>query len=166
MRVIYSMGELAGREERSLFLYGPTPRDYDAAKTWRPEALDLLAQINFGGVVYVPEDEGWKLRAGFDKHVQRRWERAATRVTKVGVFWIPRNLELMPGMTSNVEFGGFVPLVDDFTPKPFVLGYPRGTPKMGYLAGVAREEAGMPVRHTLPGTLRAAVKLLDRPSNF
>ena len=37
----------------SIFLAGPTPRTSGVA-SWRPEALDLLREVGFGGTVLVP----------------------------------------------------------------------------------------------------------------
>ena len=38
----------------SIFLAGPTPRSNDI-KSWREEAIKILEQLEFEGIVYIPE---------------------------------------------------------------------------------------------------------------
>ena len=42
--------------KKSIFLAGPTPRSKEV-KSWRPEAIRLLKEKGFDGVVFVPEFE-------------------------------------------------------------------------------------------------------------
>ncbi len=157
MHVAYSLDPLEPMP--SLFLAGPTPRD-DRLPHWRAEALALLEQANFSGTVYVPEDRGWKLRKNFDEIEQIKWEQAALDAANVVVFWLCRDelLQTMPGFTTNIEFGR-ISRDAELTGKSFVLGYPKGTRKMGYLQYSA-DKAGAPVRHTLTDTLQSALRLL------
>jgi nucleoside 2-deoxyribosyltransferase len=85
----------------SIFLAGPTPRSKDII-SWRKEAINILEQLNFNGIVYVPECEF--TRPGFDYTTQVEWEWEAMEAADIIVFWIPRSEEL-PGFTTNVEFG-------------------------------------------------------------
>lgn len=85
----------------SIFLAGPTPRSKDII-SWRKEAINILEQLNFNGIVYVPECEF--TRSGFDYTTQVEWEWEAMKAADIIVFWIPRSEEL-PGFTTNVEFG-------------------------------------------------------------
>lgn len=85
----------------SIFLAGPTPRSKEIP-SWRKDAINILEQLNFNGIVYVPECEF--TRPGFDYTTQIEWEWEAMEAADIIVFWIPRSEEL-PGFTTNVEFG-------------------------------------------------------------
>lgn len=50
MQVIHALQKLP----KSIFLAGPTPRDKNTP-SWRPQALEILRDMGFGGPVYVPE---------------------------------------------------------------------------------------------------------------
>jgi len=167
MKVVYSLGEI-DPSVPSIFLAGPTPRNSEIkwwerffllkrnVPTWRKEALEILAAMNFDGIVYVPEDDGWTMRDGFDTDEQRRWEREAIRASSVTLFWVPRELKTMPAFTTNVEFGW----VHGDKSLKYVLGSPAKARKMGYLIGVSQDERPeAPIRQTLRETLAAAVQI-------
>lgn len=40
--------------KKSIFLAGPTLRK-EIVKSWRPQAIEILEELGFDGVVYVPE---------------------------------------------------------------------------------------------------------------
>ena len=88
--------------EHSIFLAGPTPRS-DEVESWRDEAIEILEELGFDGVVYIPE------RANKDRNYeltnQYWWERIALHYADVIVFWIPREMKKMPGLTTNNELG-------------------------------------------------------------
>jgi hypothetical protein len=160
MRVIYARQPIQVHA-RAIFLAGPTPRD-KAVPSWRPEALDILQnKLSFNGTVFVPEDEGWGEMGNLEYNDQIGWERAGLRDSHVVVFWVPRDMQHMPALTTNIEFGAITGL--DHQPiRPYVLGYPQAAPKMGYLRYVALEQK-MPVHHTLYDTLQSAVQLAAQP---
>ena len=54
MQVIYAQKMAPEIFSKSVFLVGPTPRDKETA-SWRPIALDILRDIEYDGVVFVPE---------------------------------------------------------------------------------------------------------------
>ncbi len=87
---------------KSIFLAGPTPRDANVL-SWRKEAIKLLDDMGFDGVVYIPEYSTMKPKADYVD--QAMWERAAMLNATVICFWIPRSLPDMSGFTTNVEFG-------------------------------------------------------------
>ena len=72
------------------------------------------------------------------------------------VFWVPRDLDTMPGFTTNVEFGLSVA-----SGKHIVLGYPEGAPKMSYLRTLA-DKFDMPVFKHLDLTLVEAAGIIRR----
>ncbi len=87
---------------KSIFLAGPTPRGENAI-SWRTDAIQILKQLNFDGLVYVPEYSTWKPKEDYVD--QAMWERDALTNATVIAFWIPRQLPDMPAFTTNVEFG-------------------------------------------------------------
>lgn len=128
---------------KSLFLAGPTYRDIPQGKrSWREDAIEYLASKNYRSVVYVPEPFPGEYK------YQVEWEdRRLNDATSI-VFWIPRDLETLPGFTTNVEFGEWMNRPE----KEVVLGYPEGAPKMRYLHHKA-DKYGREVFHTLEETL-------------
>jgi len=87
--------------EKSIFLAGPTPRSSDV-ETWRKEAIHILNDLGFDGIVYVPEFNNEDRT--FDLIKQVWWEREALFSSSVIVFWIPRS-DVLLGYTTNIEFG-------------------------------------------------------------
>lgn len=142
----------------SVFLAGPTPAQGSGTPSWRPTAARALAAAWRGRVpllVLSPESRGG-VRA--DRYVdQVRWEMRARSVATVVMFWIPRCMDSMPGMTTNVEFG-----VDIGRCRRVVLGCPPDCPnpeRNRYLVALAEME-GVPVRETLAATVAEAIKIV------
>jgi hypothetical protein len=102
MHVIYARQPIVDLGEKSLFLAGPTPRSTETA-SWRTEALNLLRQARFDGTVLVPEDENgvWDESINFGPQIE--WEDSALAASSCIVFWIPRNLDTLPGFTTNID---------------------------------------------------------------
>jgi hypothetical protein len=118
MKIIYTNQNLDYRDSESfsIFLAGPTPRDKET-KSWRPEVLELLKNRNYKGVVYVPEfDPNEHPIITYEERV--RWEWHGLDHCNVVVFWIPRNMKTMPALTTNVEFGLYVPKKKVFYGRP------------------------------------------------
>lgn len=90
------------KNKKSIFLAGPTPRD-EKTKSWRTTACEILNELGFDGVVYVPEYSTWKPKVDYVD--QAMWEREALTESTVIMFWIPRSLPDMCAFTTNVEFG-------------------------------------------------------------
>ncbi len=149
MKPVYALEALP----KSIFLAGPTPRD-EATKSWRPEALELLKQLGFDGHVYVPEQADWAKHDHYDNQVTWEWE--ALSISTVAVFWVPRDLKVMPAFTTNVEFGLMI------ASGKCLLGYPEDAPKMRYLGHLA-ERYGTRIYHTLPDILKAAIAKTRQP---
>lgn len=101
MIINYSDQELK-KSEKSIFLGGPTPRKKEI-ESWRLRAIEILQELDYDGVVYVPElSTGEKL---FDYTNQVDWETEALENSTIIVFWIPRKIPDMLGLTTNCEFG-------------------------------------------------------------
>ena len=123
MRINYQDEDVV-KGEKSIFLAGPTPRNKDV-RSWRVEACNILENIGFDGIVYVPEYSSWKPKESYVD--QAMWERIALSEATTIVFWIPRHLPDMPAFTTNVEFGYWL-----HTGK-VVYGRPDNAEKIKYL---------------------------------
>ena len=110
--------------DKSIFLAGPTPRS-DKVVSWRKEAIKYLEELNYDGIVYIPEYSTWKTRGNYEDQVM--WERNALTSAKVIVFWIPREIPDMIGLTTNVEFGYWL------HSKKVIYGRPDSAEKIKYL---------------------------------
>ncbi|MEW1551325.1 nucleoside 2-deoxyribosyltransferase domain-containing protein [Streptomyces tsukubensis] len=143
----------------SVFLAGPTPDKRTPVPSWRPAALAALtAQWTGPGplVVLTPESRNGARAERYEDQVD--WETDARAAASAILFWIPRDLRTMPGMTTNVEFGL------DVTSGRIVLGAPPDCPnpeRNRYLVYVARRH-GAPVAETLDDTAAAALALIEQ----
>ena len=124
--------------------------------SWRPAAVETLATQWLGPeplTVFTPEREGGIRAAHYDDQVD--WEIEARATASAILFWIPRDLQTMPGFTTNVEFGF------DVTTGRAVLGCPPDCPnpeRNRYLIHIARRY-GVPVRTTLSDTVAVALAI-------
>jgi hypothetical protein len=141
----------------SVFLAGPTPRAGDGVPSWRPAAVEAIRAAWMGGplTVLTPESRGGVRAEHYDD--QFEWETAARASASVVLFWIPRDLETMPGFTTNVEFG-----FDVAARRRVVLGAPTDCPnpeRNRYLVHLANANSA-PVRGTLADTVATAIDLI------
>ncbi len=152
MHVLYAQELLIKIRPLSLFLGGPSPRTQQV-RSWRKDALDILLPKNLDITVFVPEDRNGIWDESIKYKEQIAWERHALKTATVLMFWIPRDLKILPGFTTNIEFGEWM------RSGKVVLGAPSGTPKMGYLYYCA-EEFGIPTATTLEETIALALAKL------
>lgn len=132
---------------KSLFLAGPSPRELGHLN-WRPEAIKILEELGYDGVVFVPLPEDGNWPADYD--VQVEWEKRYLDMADAVVFWVSRDMETLPALTTNVEFGMYFD-----TGKAF-LGFPEQAVHMKYLEHHGQNE-GVPIFHDLRETLQAAI---------
>ena len=139
----------------SIFLAGPTLRDSEFAMSWRKNACDYLEEHNFSGVVYVPEFKN--SNTPIDLMNQVEWERTGLINAGIIVFYIPRKLPLMPGFTTNVEFGMYLSKRPDET----ILCSPYDAEKNNYLEWLyEREKPGAKIYRTLEEVLSDAMNMI------
>jgi hypothetical protein len=117
----------------SLFLAGPTPRA-GGPESWRPQAIQLLEELGFDGTVYIPEPVDGDWASSYDDQVG--WEYDALHASTLVVFWVPRS-ELLPGFTTNVEFGYWL------CSGKIRYGRPAEAMKNRYLDSMYRLETGL-----------------------
>lgn len=131
MKTVYYYEERPKHFSKSIFLAGPSPRSNDVS-SWRPKALEILRQRHYDDVVYIPE-----FRNGVhpppDYKNAPPWEHEMMDGSDVVLFWIPRDIETMPGFTTNVEFGMLA------NSGKVILGSPKSAHKMGYLKFMANK---------------------------
>lgn len=106
MEVVYAQEPFPTVGKSSIFLAGPSPRDQKVV-SWRYEALRLLQALGFEGHVYVPEPRNgdWGSLDPSQKNSQIVWEEQALNRSDVIVFWVPRDMKKLPGLTTNDEWG-------------------------------------------------------------
>lgn len=152
MKVIYAKEAFPVSSTKALFLAGPTPRSREVA-SWRPQALAILEAKGYDGVVFVPEPRSGDFDA--DYIVQVEWEEEGLRLADCILFWVPRNLEHLPGFTTNVEFGWWM------HSGKVVLGAPKEAPSTRYLRYHATKLL-IPQAETLAVTIDAALTMIDQ----
>lgn len=170
MNVIYAKEKIPARDSsiryiffklfkrptiRYIFLAGPTPRSQDVP-SWRPEALALLEAAGYGAfrdTVLVPEPRDGIWHGEYDDQVE--WEEQGLEIADCILFWVPRNLDTMPGFTTNIEWGEWK------GSGKVVLGFPPEVVKMTHMKRFA-EKVGVPLADTLEGTIAAALKLMGQ----
>lgn len=124
MKPVYYMENLPETIEKVIFLAGPTHRGIPR-KSWRSEALNLLEKLGYDGHVVLPEPRDGEFPKDYHKVV--KWEQEMRNMADAILFWVPRNLESLPGFTTNVEFG------EDYKKGHVFYGRPSNTPKTRYL---------------------------------
>lgn len=154
MHIVYAHEPFPAQFSQSLFLAGPSPRG-TGHPDWRVEALALLAARGYDGVVFTPLPRDGVFPADYDAQVA--WEQAAMERSDQLLFWVPRDLAVLPGFTTNVEWGRWE------KSGQVVLGFPPEAPKMRYLAWHARRWRA-PVASTLAETIDAALARLGPPA--
>lgn len=155
MKVVYAKQPFPSEWSSAIFLAGPTPRSNEVP-SWRPEALRLLEEMGYPGVVLVPEVSDGEWKSGADAYLsQVEWEKQGLEISDVHVFWVPRDMDLMPALTTNVEFGRYV------TSGKVVLGAPEWAKSVRYLAWMQNDVNGEGMHPTLESTLRAALSRIE-----
>ncbi|MEZ4473518.1 MAG: nucleoside 2-deoxyribosyltransferase domain-containing protein [bacterium] len=153
MQVVYAHEPFPEAFEQSLFLAGPSPRA-TGHPDWRAEALACLAAQGFAGSSSPRAPRG-VFPTDYDAQVA--WEQAAMERSDQLIFWVPRDLVVLPGFTTNVEWGRWE------KSGQVVLGHPPEAAKMRYLAWHARRWR-VPVCATLAETVAAALARLGPPA--
>ncbi len=134
MEIVYSDNNseinIDGRE--SIFLAGPSPRGDDASD-WRKEAINILEKLKFEGIIFIPLPKG-EFKHSYLEQIE--WEQKYIKSCDKIMFWIPRDLDKLPGFTTNVEFGQFI------ESNKIYYGRPDDSPKNRYLDAIFKMNQG------------------------
>lgn len=123
--IIKYYGDKIEKNMKSIVLCGPTPRDSNV-KSWRPKAISILEDLKYDGIVYIPEN-GCNQEV-FKKYIEQvEWEREVYINSTIILFWIPRKISDMLGLTTNVEFGYWL------KSKKCIYGRPENAERIRYL---------------------------------
>lgn len=148
MDVVFTLEEIPEKINKSIFLAGPTSRE-GGNESWRQAALQILEDKGFDGTVFVPEARNWeKFNPEYDEQVA--WEEKTLNISDCILFWIPRDLEKLPGFTTNDEWGFWK------SSGKVVLGAPKDAPKVTYQKYYA-EELNIPFSNSLTETVQNAI---------
>lgn len=139
----------------SIFLAGPTPRAKDVP-SWRPEAIKTLEALGFTGTVLIPERKDWSVK--FEYTDQIEWEAAGLDGATAILFWVPRRMDTMPALTTNIEFGYWI--AKDAA--KLVYGRPDDAASVRYLDEMFKKYNGSAIPNTLEASLRAALTLATK----
>ena len=131
MKIVYALQDPPETFSKSVFLMGPTPRAETAGESWRPSMIEALEKAGYDGVVFVPETGDGQWKHSYEDQIE--WEQRYLRTCDLILAWVPRDLETMPGFTTNVEFGQFM------ASGRLLYGRPREAPKTRYLDAMCGE---------------------------
>jgi hypothetical protein len=150
MQIVHAREDLPASVTQTIFLAGPTPRS-PAVKSWRPAMIEELERQGFTGTVLVPEprDGGWA--SAYEDQIG--WEEASLHAADCILFWVPRDMETLPGLTTNVEWGTWA------SSGKVVFGAPPGAAHVKYLLHYA-DQLCVPVASDVAGVVAAARKLI------
>lgn len=152
MKVRY-YGDKIEKNNKAISLCGPTTRS-NKIISWRKEAIDILKNIGYDGIVYIPEakDKNFAFKT---KEDQLFWERECYINSNVIVFWVPRKFPSMLGLTTNVEFGYWL------KSKKCIYGRPDDSYRTDYLDWLCNLEYNKKPENSLDELLRQAVKMSE-----
>lgn len=150
LTIVYAQTTFSTTVKRTLFLAGPTERNGRPTE-WRQEALQILRDLDFDGHVFIPEAEGnvWN----GNREAQFHWEHSALSRADAILFWVPRNLESLPGFTTNIEFGLYA------QSDRAVWGAPLGAPKNDWCERYAKT-FDVPIARDLKTTILQALQVI------
>jgi hypothetical protein len=151
--IVYAQEKFPREGRPSVFLAGPTPRSgLGEVESWRGRAVQVLANaVGPGDLdVYVPEDRSGLFNNNYNGQVDWEWD--GLELADVVLFWVPRDMAVLPGLTTNTEFGYVI------RSGKVAYGRPSGAPGTRYLDRLARRH-GVEPQLSLVGTLAIA---LDR----
>jgi len=134
----------------TIFLAGPSPRGYGEGfpPDWRDEAFPMFEKRNFMGRLFVPRPSNGNSTT-YDGQIE--WELHHLDLADVIMFWVPRKLPGMEGLTTNCEFGLYV------KSGRVVYGRPDDALQIRYLDHIGRKYANLEPYNTLEDTVEAAM---------
>jgi hypothetical protein len=118
----------------SVFLMGPTSRNFILNYNWRCQAHDLLRKHGYDGWIFVPEPRGQPKQGDFtERGYIHRWESSRILAAKFKMAWIPRDAHELLGLNTNLEIGIIIGMVmsGNLDPGRVFMGWPDNAERMG-----------------------------------
>jgi hypothetical protein len=112
--------------------------------------------MQFFGNVFIPENADFSFQdweGDFPYDAQVEWELEMLERADCLMFWIPRNMETLPGLTTNDEFGAYK------NSGKVILGTPPDAVSVKYQRWYAKK-LGIPTFNTLSDTCHGAMTFL------
>lgn len=154
MNVIYYDDEIPDQVNKSIFLAGVSVRPNQNLESWRKDALQILDDKGFDGVVFIPEFKDKKAKNIFSYDKAIEWEDKYLNMADCILFWVPRTKDL-PGFTTNVEWGRWE------SSGKVVLGFPDNAEKVSYLKHYANKY-NVEIGDSLTETIEHAINMLGK----
>jgi len=153
MQVIYYKEEMPDKVTSSIFLAGPSlrPENKGDNESWRKAAIRILEDKGYNGIVFCPENREGNFDDDHNYEETVKWEDKHLHVADCILFWIPRDLEKLPGFTTNDEWGFWK------STGKVVLGAPTEAVKVKYQKYYAKEY-NVPFSTSLPETIQLAME--------
>lgn len=125
--------------------------DFVDPKEVRPKAIEILKHGGFDGTVLVPEPASGVKFPNYDNQVD--WEYAGLNNCELIVAWVPRDMQAMLALTTNVEFGFWM----GKEPNKMLYGRPNNAPHTRYLDWLYQKMTGRLPVDTLDELLLSAM---------
>lgn len=163
MQIIYTHEEMPDSFTKSIFLAGPSlrPDQEKEMESWRKDAIKILEDKGYDGIVFIPENRDGKFEKDFSYDNQVEWEEKYLNIADCILFYVPRDLSLdkngkpkLPAFTTNIEFGAWA------SSGKVVFGAPESADKVSYLKHYA-EKYNVPIGDTLTETLEHAMEMVS-----
>lgn len=113
----------------SVFLAGPTNRNNDFNQSWRKWCVQLFEVNKFDGIVYIPEHSVPKPFDNSEYAERCQWEWKCMDWADCILFWVPRKVPEVLGLTTNLEFGTYL----EKSPEKIVLGHPQDADEVEWM---------------------------------
>lgn len=143
--LVYAGEKLPQHITKSIFLAGPTTRTNDLI-SWRKEAIEILKQLNYDGVVFIPEARDGEDYPEYNNQVE--WEQQMLDLCDCILFWIDRNYS--PGLTTNIEWGKYQ------NSAKIVMGFPVDCKNTRYIEYECNK-LKIEINNTLLDTIKCAI---------
>lgn len=137
------------KNKQSIFLAGPSYRSTEPISGWRKEFVDIFRDRIFDGTLFVPEP-----LIGIDEVIATEWEDRYMKECDLILFWIPRDMKTLPGLTTNIEFGRWM------DSGKCVVGHPYSADNMEYI-DYRCKQLNIPLTYGRDDLVRISMKKLN-----
>lgn len=161
LKLVFYEDIISKLPKNSIFLAGPTSRANVFEKSWRNEAVKFLENFNFNGTVFIPEFSKPKQFTNNDWSQSTAWEKEFMDSATCILFWVPRKIPNMLGLTTNLEFGYYIAK----RPENIILGYPKDADEVEWMTIKYKEchpKSFHNPTNTLEETVLNAIKVANK----